>query len=92
MRLAKPFVDDLQHLVNASGLRLGAAAAGGDPVFADQKPVGEVTTAAVSPRLGPIALAYLHRSHSDIGAEVSVGGHPARVAALPLSDDLARTA
>jgi folate-binding protein YgfZ len=74
------------------GLRLQATAAEGDPVFADMKPVGAVTTAALSPRLGPIALGYLHRSHADAGVEVSVGGHPACVADLPLSDDLARTA
>ena len=41
--------------------------------------VGRVTTAAVSPRLGPIALAYVHRSHFAAGTAVEAGGAPATV-------------
>jgi folate-binding protein YgfZ len=74
------------------GLRLSAPAADGAAVMAEQKEVGLVTTAAVSPRFGPIALAYLHRSHTDRGSSVSVAGHPATVADLPFTEDLPKTA
>ena len=45
------------------GLRLSAPARPGQKVTVGGREVGRVTTAAVSPRLGPIALAYVHRSH-----------------------------
>ena len=61
------------------GLRLGAPAAPGAAVTADGKQAGWLTTCAVSPRLGPIALGYVHRSHFAPGSEVEVGGVLARV-------------
>jgi aminomethyltransferase len=67
------------------GLQLGSAAPAGSAVTAEGKDVGRVTTAGVSPRLGPIALAYVHRS-VDPGATVTIGGAPARVAQLPLAE------
>jgi tRNA-modifying protein YgfZ len=68
------------------GLRLTSPAAAGDPVSAEGKDVGRVTTAAVSSRLGPVALAYVHRSRSDPGSAVEVGGAPATVVALPFAE------
>ncbi|HEX9188838.1 MAG TPA: hypothetical protein VGB87_17280 [Vicinamibacteria bacterium] len=35
--------------------------------------MSRVTTAAVSPRLGPIALAYVHRNHFAAGTVVRAG-------------------
>jgi folate-binding protein YgfZ len=61
------------------GLRLTAPAAAGAPVTASGKDAGWVTTAAVSPRLGPIALGYVHRSHFAAGSAVEVAGSPATV-------------
>jgi folate-binding protein YgfZ len=61
------------------GLRLSAPAAQDAIVTAEGKDVGRVTTAAVSPRLGPIALAYVHRSHFAPGTAVEVGGARATV-------------
>jgi folate-binding protein YgfZ len=61
------------------GLRLTAPAAAGAPVTASGKDVGWITTAAVSPRLGPIALGYVHRSHFAAGSAVEVAGAPATV-------------
>jgi glycine cleavage system aminomethyltransferase T len=52
-------------------------------VSADGKEAGHVTTAVVSPRLGPIALAYVRRGHSEPGTAVEVGGAPAIVVSLP---------
>jgi folate-binding protein YgfZ len=66
------------------GLRLSAPAAAGAPVVAGGKEAGRVTTAAVSPRLGLIALAYVHRSAFEAGTAVAVAGAPATVANLPL--------
>ena len=68
------------------GLRLGSPAARGDLVTADGKDVGRVTTAGVSARFGPVALAYLHRSRSDPGSVVHVAGAPATVVALPFAE------
>ena len=61
------------------GLRLEAPATPGAPVRVGGKSVGRVTTAGVSPRLGPIALAYLHRDHFAPGTTVEVDGRPATV-------------
>jgi folate-binding protein YgfZ len=72
------------------GLRLvsGAAAAGQElfhPEIRPGKPVGTVTSAASSPRLGAIALGYVRRE-IEPGATVHVGspdGPPAAVVELP---------
>ena len=61
------------------GLRLAAPAAAGAAVTASGKEAGWLTTSAVSPRLGPIALAYVQRSHFAPGATVEVDGQPATV-------------
>ena len=67
------------------GLRLEAPVARGAAVLADGKDVGVVTTAALSPRLGAIAMAFVHRSRAEAGTAVEVAGTPATVAALPLA-------
>jgi folate-binding protein YgfZ len=66
------------------GLRLSTPASAGSAAVSAAKDVGRVTTAAVSPRLGPIALAYVQRSHFAPGTAVEVNGAPATVAALPI--------
>jgi len=66
------------------GLRLSAPAAAGDAIDHEGKPAGQVTTAGVSPRHGPVAMGYVHRSCFEPGTGVSVAGHPAEVAPLPL--------
>jgi folate-binding protein YgfZ len=66
------------------GVELEHALAGGEELFAGEKPVGRVTSACVSPALGPIALALVRREVAP-GDEVSVGqnGNPARIVELP---------
>jgi len=61
------------------GLRLSAPAPAGSAVTLEGREIGRVTTAAVSPRLGPIALAYVHRGHCASGTAVEVDGAPATV-------------
>jgi len=68
------------------GLQLGALCASGAMVSVDGQAVGHVTSAAESPRLGPIALAYVHRNHFAPGTRVEVEGHPAEVVALPFAE------
>ena len=54
----------------------------------DGQDVGRVTTAAVSPRLGPIALAYVHRSHFAPGtAARTSAGAPATVVDRPSREE-----
>jgi len=54
------------------GLRLSAPARDGDPVSLDERELGEIGTAVVSPAHGPIALAILRRE-AEPGATVNVG-------------------
>ncbi|HET7294455.1 MAG TPA: glycine cleavage T C-terminal barrel domain-containing protein [Vicinamibacteria bacterium] len=65
------------------GLRLSRPSARGASIQAEGQDAGRVTTAAVSDRVGPIAMGYVHRNHFAPGTEVFVDGAPATVAALP---------
>jgi folate-binding protein YgfZ len=65
------------------GLRLGAPAPPGSAIEADGKAVGTLTSSVESPRLGPVAMGYVHRSRFEPGSVVTVGGHEATVVALP---------
>jgi folate-binding protein YgfZ len=70
------------------GLRVrgdAAPAIGAKVVHPARPDAGQVTSAALSPRLGPIALAYLHRTAWDLGAEVQVDGMPATVVEIPFA-------
>jgi folate-binding protein YgfZ len=61
------------------GLTLSAPVATGTLLTVDGKEVGRVTTAAVSPRRGPIALGYVHRSHLAAGTVLRAGEASATV-------------
>jgi folate-binding protein YgfZ len=65
------------------------APAAGVELFEGEKPVGRVTSAAMSPGLGhAVALAYLHRDVAEPGQRVSVGapgGPTATVVLLPFA-------
>ena len=64
-----------------------AELAPGVELHAGGRPVGRITSAAVSPRLGPIALGYV-RTTVEPGEPVAVGdaeGPSARVVALPFT-------
>jgi folate-binding protein YgfZ len=67
------------------GLRLDAPVASGTVLRAEDRDVGVVTTAGVSPRLGPVAMAFVHRSRAEPGSSVEAGDAHATVAALPLA-------
>jgi folate-binding protein YgfZ len=57
----------------------------GAKVFAGDREIGFVTSAADSPTLGPIALGYVHRDFTAAGTGVQVDGHPATVVGLPIT-------
>jgi folate-binding protein YgfZ len=65
------------------GLRLSATAEAGSTVTSEGKDVGRITTAGLSPRLGPVAMAYVHRSRFEPGTHVTVDAAPAAVVRLP---------
>jgi folate-binding protein YgfZ len=68
-----------------TGLRCTQPAQPGGQVFVDGKSVGEITSAVISPRFGPIALACMRRPFFEPELDVQVGreGSPARTSRLP---------
>ena len=47
---------------------------------------GELTSAALSPRWGPIALGFVRREHAQPGTRVEVDGVEGRVVELPFAE------
>jgi folate-binding protein YgfZ len=68
------------------GLRLSGPAATGAQLLLGERPVGRIGGTALSPRLGPIALALVRRE-AEPGSTVDVGEHgaSAEVVALPFA-------
>jgi folate-binding protein YgfZ len=64
------------------GLRLAAVPSRHAKVFSGDREIGWVTSAANSPRTGPIALGYVHRDFVAAGVEVAVESPEGRVAAV----------
>ena len=75
-----------RHLV---GLRPETPIAAGDQVLAEEKPIGIVTSAAISPRFGPIALAVIKRPYDQPNTAVMITGETssarAKVVSLPFA-------
>jgi tRNA-modifying protein YgfZ len=74
------------------GLRLdGDLSSPGAKIVADGREVGWVTSVASSPRLGPIALGYVHRDFVSPGVRVAIDASSGRVGAVvserPISPD-----
>jgi aminomethyltransferase len=69
------------------GLRLSAPVAAPVQLVVDGKPVGDLTSAVVSPRFGPIALAYLRTAYADPGTQVALSNSAvtAEVVELPFA-------
>lgn len=66
----------------------GAPPARGARILAGERDVGAVTSAAVSPRFGAIALGYVHRDFTTAGTSVTLEGTDARVSAAVTSRPL----
>lgn len=58
----------------------------GEAILRDGVEVGRVTSAAVSPRLGPVALGYLARGHEAPGIRVAAGGRVGQTSLASLSN------
>lgn len=72
------------------GLRLEAPGRPGQKVWSEGRAVGTITSAALSPRFGPVALAVIKRPANQAGTSVLVGERPdeaapAVVSPLPFS-------
>lgn len=67
------------------GLRLSAEVPEGTDVRRDGASVGAITSVALSPRLGPIALAFVKPAHAEPGTLVQVDGAEGEITALPQS-------
>jgi folate-binding protein YgfZ len=71
-------------------LRLQAPGQAGERLWAEGRPVGLLTSAAKSPRFGPLALAVVKKPYHQPGTSVIIGGDgkaggiPAEVTGLPL--------
>ncbi len=77
-----------RHLV---GLKLESIVQPKTRIYAEGKPVGQITSAVNSPRFGPIALAIIKRPYNQPGSHLSIDDHPedgnlqASVVDLPFS-------
>ena len=74
-----------------TGLRLQQPAQPGERVWAQDKPVGAVASAALSPRFGAIALGVLRKPHFEPGSNLAVGSDagsalPALSVTLPFTE------
>jgi len=65
------------------GLSLSAPVPPASRVSVDGEDVGRITTPAISPRLGPIALAYVHRDRAEPGVAVECASARGVVTRLP---------
>jgi len=74
----------VRHRLVGLALEGGAPPQVGAEVQVGEATVGEVTSAALSPRRGAIALAFVRRPHDAPGTAVRVAGIAARVEDLPL--------
>jgi tRNA-modifying protein YgfZ len=74
---------------NLVGLKMDAHSPEGASISAEGRPAGRITSSAVSPSFGPIALAVVRRPYHEAGSYVSVDVNgqeiPAQVHPLPFS-------
>jgi folate-binding protein YgfZ len=67
------------------GLKLSQPAGAGAKIVSESREIGALTSVAISPTLGPIALGYVHRDFTAAGTTVYVNGQQATVTSLPMS-------
>ena len=67
------------------GLKLSGEAGVGAKILSGEREIGVLTSVATSPRLGVIALGYVHRDFTSPGTGVHVAGHSATVVGLPMA-------
>ena len=69
---------------NLAGVRMEIRAQSGENLYSpeEDRQVGMITSAAVSPRLGPLALAILRRPFADPGSRLALGKHNGPIATV----------
>jgi folate-binding protein YgfZ len=73
------------------GLRLSEPVTPATLLRFEGRDAGRVTTAAISPRLGPIAMAYVQRGALEIGGPLEAGNATAQIVALPFTQPASPT-
>lgn len=73
----------VNHLLVGLRLDSGLLPGVGTGLAVAGRATGEITSVAVSPSQGAIALAYVRREHAEVGTRVELPGGAASVAALP---------
>jgi folate-binding protein YgfZ len=72
------------HLLVGVALAADAPLPGpGEALVHAGTPVGALTSAALSPRTGPIGLGFVRAAHAEPGTELVCAGAPARIVTLP---------
>lgn len=74
----------VNHLLVGMRLESPALPVVGTELKAEGRVTGEVTSVALSPTEGPIALGFVRREHAETGTQVEFEGGRASIAALPL--------
>jgi len=78
----------VNHLLVGLRLESPALPIVGTKLMAEGRVTGEVTSVALSPTEGPIALGFVRREHAETGTEIEFEGGRASIAALPFVADL----
>jgi len=73
----------VNHLLVGLRLESSALPVVGTKLEAGGRTTGELTSAALSPTEGPIALGYVRREHAEIGTPIEFAGGRAQIAELP---------
>ena len=73
----------VNHLLVGLDLDVAEAPVEGTELTGGERKTGELTSVAISPRAGTIALGYVRREHAEPGTELTLDGGRARVVALP---------
>ena len=79
----------VNHLLVGLRLESPALPMVGAELMANGRVTGELTSVALSPTEGPIALGYVRREHAETGTQIELDGARARIAALPFVAGLA---
>ena len=79
----------VNHLLVGLRLESSALPIVGTKLMAEGRVTGEVTSVALSPTEGPIALGFVRREHAETGTQIEFEGGRASIAALPFVAGLA---
>jgi aminomethyltransferase len=79
----------VNHLLVGLRIESSALPVVGTKLMAEGRVTGEVTSVALSPTEGPIALGFVRREHAETGTQIEFEGGRASIAVLPFVPGLA---